>query len=643
MNPISISEPSLSSRAMLCSLSISMWSARKHDPEASEEINQRHGAQADAGRYHKVLLPKEALAEIHKIVGEARQEHYFMTLPWDDNGYRVLPAAAYTDHTEKMRALSNRFTPGVEALVHQFGQLVEEAKGRLGGLFRPGDYPAPDELRSKFSFETKVMPLPDAGDFRVALGDEEKDRIKRQITAAVEASLRPAPTDPITDDARKEVNRVQLALLHEANSSQRANLLERLFQAEQVLAPVGTPKSTLQQAAIRAQPVGLVTLQQSLRPDEMILEYVLDELSSYCLHITHTSAAVTVLPAARKPIEHLVETYVADVRLKKSNAETGKDLYSLLVRPIPGIESKSRLIIVPDGKLHLLPFSSLPDSQGRYLLESHIVTYAPSATVLYLIRNSPMAQPPTQAFLGVGDIQLTQDRTTAAKKDSGTASASTTTPANPFDLGGTRLQDIPATRDEVIAVSQLFGEKTLLLGMDATETAFKAEPLAEFEIIHIAAHGVASAKFPDRAALVLGNDPKSGEDGLLQVREIRDLSLNADLVTLSACDTGVGALEGEEGIANLVRAFLFAGAKSVVASLWAASDVYTLKLMQHFYRHIADGEDKASALRHAQMELIKEFVDEAKPFYWAGFIMVGDGSRSILISPDRVHRGHSPQ
>ncbi len=158
MTSISTPESSLSSRAMLCSLSISMWSARKHDPQASEEIAQRHGAQADAGRYHKVLLPKEALTEIHKIVSEARQEHYFMTLPWDDNGYRVLPAAAYMDHTEKMRALSNRFTPAV----------------------------------SKFSFETKVMPLPDAGDFRVALGDEEKERIKRQITAAVEASLQVA-------------------------------------------------------------------------------------------------------------------------------------------------------------------------------------------------------------------------------------------------------------------------------------------------------------------------------------------------------------------------------------------------------------------------------------------------------------------
>ena len=128
---------------------------------------------------------------------------------------------------------------------------------------------------------------------------------------------------------------------------------------------------------------------------------------------------------------------------------------------------------------------------------------------------------------------------------------------------------------------------------------------------------------------------------MLQVREIRDLNLAADLVTLSACDTGVGALEGEEGITNLVRAFLFAGAKSVVASLWAANDPSTRTLMELFYRHIADGEDKGSALRHAQMDLIKEFGDQALPFYWAGFIIVGDGSGRIAVSAGRSPVRHS--
>jgi hypothetical protein len=183
------SETSLGGKAMLCSLSISTWSARKHDRDASEEIAARHGAQSDAGRYHKVLVPKTALAEIQKIVSEARQEHYFLTLPWDDNGYRVLPAAAYMDHVEKMQALSQRFRAAVEKLLQQFAGLVEQAGSRLGGLFRPQDYPTGEELRVKFAFETRVVPLPDAGDFRVSLGEEEKARIQRQITAAVEASI----------------------------------------------------------------------------------------------------------------------------------------------------------------------------------------------------------------------------------------------------------------------------------------------------------------------------------------------------------------------------------------------------------------------------------------------------------------------
>ena len=185
----SMPEVSLASRAMLCSLSICQWSARKHDPEASEEIAARHGAQSNAGRYNKVLLPPQALADVKRIAGEARREHYFMTLPWDDAGYRVLPAAAYLDHTAKLREYSQQFATAADAFGDTFEQLVRESRDRLGGLFRPEDYPSASEIREKFSFETKVMPLPDAHDFRVSLGEEETKRIQRQITTTVEASL----------------------------------------------------------------------------------------------------------------------------------------------------------------------------------------------------------------------------------------------------------------------------------------------------------------------------------------------------------------------------------------------------------------------------------------------------------------------
>lgn len=195
MSSIPIAEPSLSSRAMLASLSISMWSARKHDPEASEEIAVRHGAQTDVGRYSKVLLPKKALADIQKVVSEARDAHYFITLPWDDDGYRVLPGAVYMEHRQKMHDLGNRFHSACENLYRQFEDLITQARGRLGGLFREEDYPRLDQLQSMYSFTTKIKPLPDAGDFRVSLGDEEKARIKQQITLDVEASLRVGSRD----------------------------------------------------------------------------------------------------------------------------------------------------------------------------------------------------------------------------------------------------------------------------------------------------------------------------------------------------------------------------------------------------------------------------------------------------------------
>ena len=129
---------------------------------------------------------------------------------------------------------------------------------------------------------------------------------------------------------------------------------------------------------------------------------------------------------------------------------------------------------------------------------------------------------------------------------------------------------------------------------------------------------------------MLGSPPAQHDDGLLQVHEIRDLPLRTDLVTLSACDTGNGRLLGEEGVASLERAFLLAGAKAVIASLWTADDTYSIALMRRLYQHLVDGADKASALRQAKLDLLNEFGDQALPVYWAGFTLVGDGSTALL-------------
>jgi CHAT domain-containing protein len=173
-------------------------------------------------------------------------------------------------------------------------------------------------------------------------------------------------------------------------------------------------------------------------------------------------------------------------------------------------------------------------------------------------------------------------------------------------------------------------QTTLLLGDKATETNFKSEPLSEFRIIHFAVHGVSVPDFPDRDALILGRDPHSTDEGPLQVREIARLSLDADLVTLSACDTATGKSEGEGGITGLAEAFLLAGAKSVVGALWSVDDSATEALMKDFYAHLANGEDRASALRHAKLDYLQQMGDRP-PVFWAGFTLVGDGSGAITF------------
>jgi len=200
-----------------------------------------------------------------------------------------------------------------------------------------------------------------------------------------------------------------------------------------------------------------------------------------------------------------------------------------------------------------------------------------------------------------------------------------------FGLDAVAFPDLPGSTQEVVGAAGIIkGSNQLLLDRNATEAAFKALPLADFRIIHLAVHGVANAEFPDRAALVLGSSPASGEDGLLQVREIRDLPLRTELVTLSACDTGRGKLLGQEGIASLERAFLLAGSKAVIASLWPADDTFTIALMKRLYQHLISGSDKGAALREAKLDLLREFGDQALPIYWAGFTLVGDGSTAIF-------------
>jgi CHAT domain-containing protein len=143
-------------------------------------------------------------------------------------------------------------------------------------------------------------------------------------------------------------------------------------------------------------------------------------------------------------------------------------------------------------------------------------------------------------------------------------------------------------------------------------------------------NAAADPQYPDRAALVLGIGSNTSDDGLLQVREIMHLPLKAELVTLSACDTNVGAAEGEAGMVSLEQGFLIAGARAVVASLWNVEDRSTTVLMKAFYTHLAQREDKALALMHAKRDILEQYGD-VSPYYWASFVMVGEGNKPVSL------------
>jgi CHAT domain-containing protein len=189
------------------------------------------------------------------------------------------------------------------------------------------------------------------------------------------------------------------------------------------------------------------------------------------------------------------------------------------------------------------------------------------------------------------------------------------------------LVALPESRYEVETIAaDLPKPSTVLLGARATETNFKQLPLNQYKVIHLALHGYVDPEYPDRSALVFAPEEPHTDDGLLQVREIRDLRFNASLITLSACDTGVGPV-GEEGAANIVNAFIEAGAQSVVSTLWELEDHATAQLMTAFYANLSHREEKAEALRQAQLEMLNS---GAPPYYWAGFVLDGEPNGGLF-------------
>jgi CHAT domain-containing protein len=200
----------------------------------------------------------------------------------------------------------------------------------------------------------------------------------------------------------------------------------------------------------------------------------------------------------------------------------------------------------------------------------------------------------------------------------------------------TQLPVLPTAEGEVLAADRSLGPTSAVLtGDQATESAVKTQKLGDFDVLHFAVHAFADPKFPERAALVLLNDPAGGDDGLLQPREIGQFSLNAGVVVLSACDTAVGPTLGQEGVFNIARAFLLAGARSVITTLWAVSDATSTAVMRRFYENLAVGEDVAGALARSKATVLEQYGEDARATV-AAFQLIGVGDHRVATAPQKT-------
>jgi CHAT domain-containing protein len=401
-------------------------------------------------------------------------------------------------------------------------------------------------------------------------------------------------TSPESLATEKNLARLRLQLTEAHSDKDIEKLRDQIFLAEQSRSV--TPDVSILKAR-EHQVITSRQLQDSLSSSEALLEYVVDDPSSYCLVITRTSIRIVKLPA-KETLSPLVVAYLDKLKAKERADDEARHLYGVLLGALPGLEGAKQFIIVRDGQLHLVPFDALVEPSGRYVVESRTVVYAPSATSFFLLRSAAKRKSSAQGVLAVGGV--------------------------PYQQSGTGLGDLPSSRDEAVGAAAALPNpsNTLLLGKEATETAFKKS--VNHRVIHLAVHAIANNTSPDRAALVLLSDPQHGEDGSLYPSEIVQLPLDADLVVLSACDTAVGPIEGEEGISTLARAFLLAGTRTVVSTLWTIDDDSTLYLMKVFYAELARKKSVPEALRVAKRSMLNKFgPSKAVPYYWAGLTVEG--------------------
>jgi CHAT domain-containing protein/tetratricopeptide (TPR) repeat protein len=401
-------------------------------------------------------------------------------------------------------------------------------------------------------------------------------------------------------------------------------------------------------------PPRLADVQAELRGDDVILlEYMLGEEKSYLWAVTADSFECHELPArlkieeAARGVYHLLSARGAgdaDARYWREAAALSR----FLLGPVASRLGGRRLLVAADGALQYIPFEALPlpgadgaaeGAGDEPLVLRHEVVYLPSASTLSALRRARAEQPaPRRSVFVMADPVFDVDDPRLKVRPRRAAAP----PDAPAYAAGPRVRRLASTQAEAEEIVGLAGgDGALVTGFAASRAAAQSDELGLYRIVHFATHSVVNSRHPEMSGIVLSMVDERGEEqnGFLQLHDIYGLRLSADLVVLSACDTGLGKDVRGEGLVGLTRGFMYAGAPRVVASLWKVDDRASAELMSHFYRAMLEGGlPPAAALRSSKEAMWREGRWRS-PHFWAAFVLQGEyrGGARGRPAPRVVH------
>jgi len=627
----------------LCYLALRQYPrARRNFQQAIQMVEatgNRRAVTAFEGNLGRVLLEEGHPGEALVLLERSHQAHRQM-------GDRAHDAIALMNIGRAERQLG-RLEEAREHILEGI-RMVEQSRSTVVGATARASYWATEHGRYE-GLVNVLMDLharsPSAGSSAQALGASETARARSllELLADARADVRDQVPPSLREEERAFDRRLetqqqeQAKLLRRAHTPAEADAMERSLEnlrieGEEIQARMRAASPSYA-SLTRPAPLTLEEIRaQVLDPSTVLLEYFLGDERSYVWAVSSDR-----LVSAQLPRRSVVEAAVAKVYRAWSNPSAVDDgraaaeaLARMVLAPVGSGLSGRRIIVAADGALAEIPFGALPEpGTSRALLERHEIVAVPSASVLAVLRGATKARPPPAIEIAVlADPTLTPGDGTSARPPVEVASLSGDLARSLDDSGLRHLEPLPATRREAAAIAAHAppGRVFMALGSEASRATALGEKVAHARVVHLASHALLDAKRPELSGVVLSMYDESGkpQDGFLSLADVYRMRLDAELVVLSACRTGLGKELRGEGLLGLTRGFMNAGAPRVVASMWKVSDQATAALMDRFYRALLEEKlAPAAALRQAQLELRKER-RFSSPFAWAGFQMQGE-------------------